>query len=220
MGKICNKLKEENIGSIGIGAMIVFIAMVLVAGIAASVLIQTSTRLEMQALQTGQGTIAEVASGIKIEAIVGHNTSGKIDLMAIEVTPLAGSPDLDMSQSILEISDSDDKFLLRYSTSLTNISEVNGSLFEDTDGDAWAGCSGTEFSLIVLQDADRSCEEETPVINFGDHVVVAVDVGQVFSANISPRTGVFGMLIPEEGAPGIIGFTTPAAITEEVVELQ
>jgi len=46
MRNIFETIKRKDIGSIGIGAMIVFIAMVLVAGIAASVLIQTSTKLE------------------------------------------------------------------------------------------------------------------------------------------------------------------------------
>ena len=93
MGKKHNILKKE-VGSIGIGAMIVFIAMVLVAGIAASVLIQTSTRLEMQALKTGQETTAEVASGIKVEAIEGYNSSGSITKLCIEITSRAGSPDV------------------------------------------------------------------------------------------------------------------------------
>ena len=220
MGKICKTLKEDNVGSIGIGAMIVFIAMVLVAGIAASVLIQTSTKLEMQALKTGQGTIAEVASGIKIEGIDGHNTSGEIDQMVIEITPLAGSPDMDVSQAILEISDSDNKFLLRYGDKLTNISEVNGSVFDDTDGDAWSGADATGFGIIVLQDADGSCKEDTPIINYGDHIIIAIDADAVFGSSIAPRADIFGMVIPEEGSLGVIGFTVPAAITEEVMELQ
>ena len=220
MGKIYKTLKEDNVGSIGIGAMIVFIAMVLVAGIAASVLIQTSTKLEMQALKTGRGTIAEVASGIKIERIEGHNTSGQIDQMAVEMMPLAGSPDMDLSQLIIEISDSDNKFLLRYGDKLTNISEVNGSVFDDTDGDAWSGATATGFGIIVLQDADGSCKEETPVVNYGDHIIIAVDADAVFGSSVHPRTGVFGMVIPEEGSVGVIGFTVPASITEEVMELQ
>ena len=73
--KICNWLKEKDVGAIGIGAMIVFIAMVLVAGIAASVLVQTSGRLETQAMRSGQETIAEVSSGINVFDIVGKKNT-------------------------------------------------------------------------------------------------------------------------------------------------
>ncbi len=72
MKNIKKMLKEDDLGDMGIGAMIVFIAMVLVAGIAASVLIQTANRLEIQAMQTGQQTTEEVATGIGIEDITGQ----------------------------------------------------------------------------------------------------------------------------------------------------
>ena len=42
--------------SIGIGTIVIFIAMVLVAGIAASVIIQTMNSMEQQAMRTGQET--------------------------------------------------------------------------------------------------------------------------------------------------------------------
>ena len=215
--KICRILKEKDVGSIGIGAMIVFIAMVLVAGIAASVLISTSTSLEMQALKTGQESIAEVASGIKIEGVEGSQASQLITKMAIEIAPRAGSPDVDLSQAIIEISDSSNKYVLRYGDSLAAASAVNGDLFGVSNfGDL------DDFDIVVLQDADSSCGQTTPIINFGDHVVLAISPDVIFTSNsgIGPRTDVAGMVIVEEGAPGILGFTTPSSYTDTTMELQ
>ena len=73
---------NQDIGSIGIGAMIVFIAMVLVAGIAASVLIQTSTKLEAQAMTTGTETTQEVSSGLAVTNVLGHKNT---DLSLIHI---------------------------------------------------------------------------------------------------------------------------------------
>jgi len=207
------KIWEIDTAAIGIGAMIVFIAMVLVAGIAASVLIQTSTRLETQALRTGQETIAEVASGIKVEAVEGHNSSGLIDQMAIEITSKAGSPDIDLEETVIEISDATNKYVLTRGSTYTNVSSVDGDVFSGDYG------SSTQFSIIVLQDADESCTSDNPIINFGDHVILGVDTTDVFSG-LAPRTDVAGMVVCEEGSPGIIGFTTPASYIDDVMELQ
>jgi len=74
IGKIDKVLSRRDAGSMGIGAMIIFIAMVLVAGIAASVFVQVANQLQMQALYTGQETIDEVATGISVVDVEGHVT--------------------------------------------------------------------------------------------------------------------------------------------------
>jgi flagellin FlaB len=216
MGKnMYNILRRRNVGAMGVGAMIIFIAMVVVAGIAAAVIIQTSSKLETQALKTGDETLAVVASGVKILGIDGHNTDGAIDQMAIYLSVLSGSPDFDIGQAVVELSNSENKYLLRYGGALTNTSDVNGSIFDVTEFG-----NDTTFAVIVFQDADGSLSAANPVLNYGDHVALAIDVGAVFGGSIPPRTDVFGLVIPEEGAYATIGFTTPASITTEVVELQ
>jgi flagellin FlaB len=218
MGKnIYNILKKKDIGSIGIGAMIVFIAMVLVAGIAASVLIQTSTNLESQALSTGQETTAEVSSGLDVVGIEGYNSSGSITRLAIIVRARAGSADIDLNTTVLEISDSETKnFLTQDPNTFTLQADIEGDLF--TAG-FYPG-SNTDFGIIVLEDADGSCSSGTSaVINSGDYVVLTVDTNECFSG-FSPRDDIWGLVIPEEGSPGVINFKCPASFTKDVVELQ
>ncbi|KAA0007766.1 MAG: flagellin [Thermoplasmata archaeon] len=211
---------RNNAGAIGIGAMIVFIAMVLVAGIAASVLIQTSSRLETQAMATGQETTNEVATGVAIADIEGYAATGSdISRLAIQVRPRAGSEDIDLSQAFVEISDSSKKLVLTYdSTEWHAKSEINGDVFQSGFFD---DLDANEFGIVVLEDADSSCTSSTPVINRGDKVLITVDVGDASGFNsIAERTDVWGMVAPEDGAPGIISFRTPASYTDNVMDLQ
>jgi len=216
MRKFCEILKRKDVGSIGIGAMIVFIAMVLVAGIAASVLIQTSTTLESQAMATGQETTKEVSTGLSVVNIEGYNVSGSITHIAIIVRPRAGSSDIDLAETVIEISDSETKNFLTYNNHYTGQAGINGDLLYYH----YYPTANTNFSVIVLEDADNSCSAaDTVVINSGDYVVLGVNTSQCFGG-LSPRDDVWGTVIPEIGSPGVISFKCPASFTEAVMELQ
>jgi len=57
---------EDDQGSIGIGAMIVFIALILVAAVASAVIIQTAETLQQNAQSVGDDTQAEIAGKVQL----------------------------------------------------------------------------------------------------------------------------------------------------------
>jgi len=67
---IRDKLTDDR-GQVGIGTLIVFIALVLVAAIAAGVLINTAGFLQTQAEQTGEDSSSQVANNINVIGEVG-----------------------------------------------------------------------------------------------------------------------------------------------------
>ncbi len=80
---------------VGIGTLIIFIAMVLVAAVAAAVLIQTSGMLQQKAQQTGKEATAEVSSNLKIISVVGTNSTGGITNLTILAEVSAGGNPID-----------------------------------------------------------------------------------------------------------------------------
>ncbi len=63
--------KKDKHGDMGVGTMIIFIAMVLVAAVAASVLISTANTVREQAQNTGDQAINNVASGFVVQDVTG-----------------------------------------------------------------------------------------------------------------------------------------------------
>ncbi|RQD83059.1 flagellin, partial [Methanosalsum natronophilum] len=108
------EFKTDTKAQIGIGTLIIFIAMVLIASIAAAVMIQTSGVLQEQAAQTGRQATQEVSSNIQIRNIEGYranDTQGQsgasdtIDLIKINVGLHVGTSEIDVSQTIITVSD-------------------------------------------------------------------------------------------------------------------
>ena len=214
-------LKNKDVGAIGIGAMIVFIAMVLVAGIAASVLVQTANKLEIQAMQTGDQTTAEVATGLHVFDIEGQKSGSYIDRLTITIKPRAGSQDIDLKETVIELSDGTRKVLLTFNESAT----WNFNTTVDSDGQvfgtgAW-NQTNEEFGILVLEDADSSCSSaSTPVINRGDLVMLTIRCATCgFNSNngLASRDDIWGQVMPEDGSPGHFAFRVPASLSADTV---
>ena len=101
-------------GQVGIGTLIVFIAMVLVAAIAAGVLINTAGLLQAQAQSTGEETTAQVSDRVAIGEAVGFDTSdssgsdaGKLDKINISMRLAAGADPINLSQASYTIETGD-----------------------------------------------------------------------------------------------------------------
>lgn len=214
MGSIKKIFMKKEEASIGIGAMIVFIAMVLVAAIAAAVLIQTANQLETQAMRTGQDTIDEVASGIAVTGIGGHVANGVIDDMTVTVRPRAGSAEIDLNEVAIEITDGTKKCILTLNATCYSDSVGIGGVFNESVFNLTA----TEFGIIKIEDADGSCTSSTPVINRGDSVMLTVNATNCFGG-LDARDDVWGQVMPEEGSSGFFSFRCPPSLTAVIYDL-
>ncbi len=210
-----NKLSVNIDADVGIGSLIIFIAMIMIAGITASVMIQTMDNLQQQAIKTSEETMKDISSGLKISHVSGYVSNSTITQLALFVSTTTASDDIDLSYGILTLSDSTKKVILNYTNECFSSSVSNG-LFGTLNA---SNLTSSRYGILVVRDIDNSCNMSKPVINDNDLVVLLVNTTACFSG-IGTRMDVSGELYPEHGIRGIIGFTTPSVLVSTIVDLQ
>lgn len=200
--------------AIGIGSMIIFIAMILVAGIAASVFMQSMNTLQEQATKTSSETIRDISGGLKVSHITGYSNLLSITKLAIFVEIITASKPIDISRISTTISDANQKIFLEYNSSCFNDSITNG-LFNSIN---FENLKSNEFGLVVIRDIDSSITSNSPIINNDDLIILLINTS-ISLSGINTNTHINGKIYPEFGISGHIDFTTPSAYIKNIIDL-
>ena len=190
-------LTDDDEAAIGIGTLIVFIALVLVAAIAAAVIIKTAYSLKDQAEATGAGAVKEVAGSFKVISLVGERTgaplSANINTLWLYVTVWDGSRGIDMSTA---------RIVCRSSTNLAELSlDTTGATATRYDADEvppnTAGNGWDIATNMYFLDADNILKIE-----------ISINLVQG-GTGLAPNTDLTLQLVPGSGPVVQEYFVTP-----------
>ncbi|MDH5021160.1 archaellin/type IV pilin N-terminal domain-containing protein [Halobacterium rubrum] len=135
---------EDERGQVGIGTLIVFIAMVLVAAIAAGVLINTAGFLQSKGSATGEEASAQVSNRINVVSAYGNVTgSEKVDYTNLTVRQAAGADNINLSKSTIQWIGPDTATTLTYDQSTANDTEFTTESIKGDNTD------------VLVQQSDR-----------------------------------------------------------------
>jgi len=213
--RIKAKMRENEKGEMGVGTLIVFIAMIIVAAVAATVLITTAYSMQQQAEHTGKIAIADVATGFKVINVAGDrydpgdNWNGNaqiLEVIEVKIGLMAGSPDINVSDVIIEISDGN------VDVTLTHVDTGQAAEYNDT-------ASATEFTVRPLRDMRPLNVTKTYArMTSGDVALLYIDANAT-GLRLWTQTTCSIKIIPKHGVPTLDRFTTPAVYTKRYVTL-
>jgi len=161
--KVKNMTKQKNnilindTADVGIGTLIIFIAMVLVAAVAAAVLIQTSGILQQKAQQTGKEAATEVTSNLNIISVIGNinSTTSKIENFTIAIQLSAGGQNIDFQSVVMKYIDNQTADTMNTTSSITALSSVTTTTYLYTEnrsvGTANKVLSVGELGILTLK---------------------------------------------------------------------
>ena len=167
---------EEERGQVGIGTLIVFIAMVLVAAIAAGVLINTAGLLQTQAEATGEESTQQVSDRLQVvsqSGVVDHDDPTNIESLEFVVAQAPGADNIDLNQVSVELLGSDGQETFVF----------------DDEGAAAIDIFNVEDDDGVLTDNSDRAELSIDLSDGGDGLGYALEEGDRLSVTFTTAAG-------------------------------
>ncbi|MFC6756962.1 MULTISPECIES: archaellin/type IV pilin N-terminal domain-containing protein [Haloarcula] len=154
---------DEDRGQVGIGTLIVFIAMVLVAAIAAGVLINTAGFLQSGAEETGQQSSDQVTNRLQEVSSVGAVSNNNVSTVNMTVKKAPGANNIDLSTTTLQFVHSSGSTDMTYRENASNVDE------------------SSEFTVSAVQDeGGESIVDGSPVLNDpADRARITLNTSQI-----------------------------------------
>lgn len=190
--------KDDEDALIGIGTLIIFIALILVSAVAASLMISTVKTIKQQAEKTAQESLEEVSNSFQIKSVYGlkDHESKEIDTVLMRVKLMPGSSSQNLSYTLLHIDDGETGRGLEY----------NSSGISDRD----------HFSAVSLIDPVSEFKDNSPVVNQGTIVKIEINATAV-GLNLTTQTECRIELTPKHGTSTIEIFTTPSVYDSRIM---
>jgi archaellin len=170
---------------VGIGTLIIFIAMVLVAAVAAGVLVNTSGLLQSQAEDTSSDAQAQVSNQIDVVSATGTVSGSDVNEVVLVVKKSPGSDPLDLAEATIEYTSASDSLTLTqgsgFSISAVSGTGMSGDVLDDNGERAKLtltldGSSGYPSSLGEGDDATLEIVDQS-----GASTVYGVNVPDVIN---------------------------------------
>ena len=195
--------KKDKRAEMGVGTMIIFIAMVLVAAVAASVLISTANKVREKAKNTGDQAINNVASGFVVQDVTGQVTAARdsIKNLTVQLRLQAGSPAVNMNKVTVQfISGSTNNMMQMQSDGAPTTSKytANQTLAKVYGLSTWSN------SNYVVQQGD----------------LITISIGNTGGLGLGFTQSATIKIVPAYGSPTTINFVTPSYYSTDYVNLK
>ena len=164
--------KSNNKGAQGIGTLIIFIALILVAAVAAGVLIQTASSLQSKSLDVGRQSQEKITTDIEVVQVYAANTADGlingtgVDTMTMIVRLGSGSSPINLDDLIVKMDTQSGSQNLQYdsvgpaSVSLYTVTYVSNNATAGTPGYLVTG----DLAQVTFLNANDVGEGETATI--------------------------------------------------------